>query len=178
MTALLMTKFKKEIFVFADGRVTRNMTIQTDKCKKIFEAANGTIIASAGDVGAEFDFISGMNNNMLDKPYLSTLQGSGLFLVANKKNFMEYEYDNTKPLTKDNEDLNYTNITISTFNFEEGPIAGGCGGDGVLMAYKALKADKAQTRKQYIDLVREAFKVNASVNVFCSELFMFKTIKL
>lgn len=172
MTAILIDKYKGEIFVFGDGRLTKDDFTITDKAEKVFRVDNDTLWTGCGDMRLDEKFKQLVENNQLNINSVKELEFEGVFYVVKSDEITVVACEDG-PGESDIIKAGIYKLHTSTL-----PLTDGSGGEMLQAAYDTLLPNKAKTREEYIARVTECFNKGCARLGSVGPLFSYKTIKI
>lgn len=144
MTGIVVDIYKNEIFVFADGRVTNDDYVFTDKDDKIHKLGERDIITMTGGCEIIDQAIELIRDGNLSIESVKEITGSGIIIYVTDELIHEWTIDNVKD-TKDSPSNNGT----ATYKHKVLPLFFGSGTEALAGAYELAQPRKAKNCKDY-----------------------------
>lgn len=170
MTLIVVDRFEDEVYVIADGRISAESMILSDTYSKTSYLGDGQIVAFCGSLGALETGIDLLLENNLSLETLTNFSGQGNFLVIDRFGITDYEFNDGA------DEENKIPSNISVYKHETGMMCFGTGEPMFRAVYKALKIDQSKTETQYLNKIREAFRIISSIETSVGKVFTINSI--
>lgn len=171
MTLIVVDKFDENIHVIADGRISSESMIVSETYNKVQDLGDGQIVAFCGSLGALETGIDLLLECNLSLETLANFAGQGSFLVIDRFGITDYEFNDGA------DEENKIPSNISVYKHETGMMCFGTGEPMFRAVYKALKIDQSKTETQYLNKIREAFKIISSIETSVGKVFTIDSIR-
>lgn len=173
MTGIVIDSFGKDIFVFADGRLTSGDEIFTETYSKVVKLANGEVLVFCGDVPVFDIMINHITNGTDTHENLSQIKQDSTVVWVSDGKIVEYDFD-----SHDNNGVVTWNYNTTTFTPEVFPLFFGSGTRGLTAAYYALNPKSTNSKAIYLDEMRKVFDAASKRLTSMGPLYMYETVKL
>lgn len=179
MTGIIVDKFKNELFIFADGRVTADDLIYTDSCDKItpiITSAGYSLLAFCGDVSIEDSCMSLIDANKVSHKDIQEIKGQGTAILLKPDDLLLINIDNTTGVEEGT--VRPNNNHIARYPFKCFPMFFGSGSTALSSAYKALQCDKTTSRRVYLKNIDKCYIAASSTITSMNKLTQIESIQL
>lgn len=171
MTGIVVDKFKDQLYVFADGRVTEDDFVFTDHDDKITKVDDENIFTMCGESVIIDQCIDLFMEGKLDAESVKKVTGEGVVVWLSTDNVKTIDVENKsislieRARRKDEADgkVNVNNNGMSTYKHQCLPMFFGSGKKSLSGAYFALDCHKAPDEKTYISRMRKAYKAASTL---------------
>lgn len=172
MTGIVIDSFGKEIFVFADGRLTSDDEIFTESYSKIVKLDDNSIVTFCGDVPAFEIVLDHIQNDTDTHENLAKVQHDATIIWISDKKIVEYDFN-----SKDNNGIITYEYSVSTYTLEVLPIFYGTGIRGLTAAYYALSPRITGKKQSYLENIERVFSAASKRVNSMGELYLYESIK-
>lgn len=172
MTAIIIDKYKNEIFAFADGRLTRGDLIMTDTAEKVFRVDADTIWTGCGDMKLDETFKRLVETNQLNDKSVKELRFDGTFYVVKADEIIVV--DSAEPDDNDTP----SKSGMYKLSIDALPITDGSGLEALQAAYNTIQPNKAKSREEYLEKVKECFNKGCARVSSVGPYYSHKSVKI
>lgn len=173
MTGIVVDVYKNEIFVFADGMVTRGDFIDTVKYDKVHKIDLENIVAFCGSLQIVDQAVDLISEGKTELEHIKTIEGSGDVIWVTPEGASLWGIDNEDD-SKDSKSSNYT-VSLNVKSF---PLFFGSGADVLSGAHGAIVPSKAKNRESYLALIKEVYLAASNRISSMGPLHSFETVKI